>query len=402
MKRILIFSTAYLPMQGGAELAVKEITDRIGGYKFDLICARLKRGLPKTERIGKVDVHRVGFGYKIDKLLLPIFGFLKARRLKIENCKLEIVLWGIMVSWGSLAALIFKIFYPQTPFLLTLQEGDTEEYIKKGRFGLINFAWRRLLAKANYVQVISNYLADMAREYGYGGEIEVVPNGVDFKKFSISLNCEAIARKEATGWNFQFSNKDKIINLKNELNIKSSDRIIISVSRLVEKNGIRHLVDAIKLLITNYQSPIKLLILGSGSLENKLKTQVKNLKLEKSVLFLGDIPNEKVPQYLAIADVFARPSLSEGLGTAFLEAMACGVPIIGTRVGGIPDFLVERETGLFCEAKNPQNIAEKIKILLDDENLRQKLIANGRKLVEEKYDWNKIAVQMKDIFNKLL
>jgi glycosyltransferase involved in cell wall biosynthesis len=170
----------------------------------------------------------------------------------------------------------------------------------------------------------------------------------------------------------------------------------------VEKNGIRHLVDAIKLLITNYQSPIKLLILGSGSLENKLKTQVKNLKLEKSVLFLGDIPNEKVPQYLAIADVFARPSLSEGLGTAFLEAMACGVPIIGTRVGGIPDFLVERETGLFCEAKNPQNIAEKIKILLDDENLRQKLIANGRKLVEEKYDWNKIAVQMKDIFNKLL
>ncbi|MBU1102183.1 glycosyltransferase family 4 protein, partial [Patescibacteria group bacterium] len=110
---------------------------------------------------------------------------------------------------------------------------------------------------------------------------------------------------------------------------------------------------------------------------------------------------EDVPKYLAISDVFVRPSLSEGLGNSFLEAMAAGVPIIGTKVGGIPDFLRDGETGLFCEARNPQSIAEKITLLLSDEILRQRLIANARKLVEEKYNWDNIAQKMGNIFEKL-
>ena len=121
----------------------------------------------------------------------------------------------------------------------------------------------------------------------------------------------------------------------------------------------------------------------------------------KRAFLLGSIPPDDAPKYLAASDIFIRPSLSEGLGSAFLEAMAAGVPIIGTRVGGIPDFLVDGETGLFCEAQNPQSIAEKIKLLLADETLRQKLITNGKKLVAEKYNWNIIVKQMEEIFNKI-
>jgi len=87
---------------------------------------------------------------------------------------------------------------------------------------------------------------------------------------------------------------------------------------------------------------------------------------------------------LALADVFVRPSLSEGLGNVFLEAMAAGLPIIGTPVGGILDFLKDGETGLFCRIKNPKSIAEKIKEILSDDRLREKLIQNGQKLAEEK------------------
>jgi len=123
--------------------------------------------------------------------------------------------------------------------------------------------------------------------------------------------------------------------------------------------------------------------------------------LGKRAFLLGSIPPDDAPKYLAASDIFIRPSLSEGLGSAFLEAMAAGVPIIGTRVGGIPDFLVDGETGLFCEAQNPQSIAEKIKLLLADETLRQKLITNGKKLVAEKYNWNIIVKQMEEIFNKI-
>jgi glycosyltransferase involved in cell wall biosynthesis len=382
---VIIFSTAYLPLQGGAELAVKEITSRITNCEFFLICARLDKALEKKEKIGNVNVHRIGFGYKFDKILLPVFGFLRARRIYSQfpvTSSQSLILWGIMASWGSLAALVFKLFYPRVPFLLTLQEGDAESYIKKARLGLIGWSWKMLLRKADRVQVISRYLADMARGYGYAGNIDIVPNGVDLVKFQIS------------NFKSQINPKLQITNTKNELKIGNNEKIIITVSRLVEKNGIGDLIDALpQLSVISY----KLLVLGAGPLEKGLKDRAKGLGLENKVIFLGDIPNEDVPRYLAVSDVFCRPSRSEGLGTAFLEAMAAGVPVVATPVGGIPDFLTEQETGLFCEPGNPANIAERINILLGDENFRQKIILNGRKMVEEKYNWDKIARDMRII-----
>jgi glycosyltransferase involved in cell wall biosynthesis len=385
-------------MIGGAELAVKEITDRISDCEFDLICARLRRDLEpamrflfsavkKQEKIGRINVYRVGFGSKIDKLLLPLFGFLKARKiykkLQVPSPKFQVVLWGLMASWGSAAAWFFKIFYPRVPFLLTLQEGDAERSVSGGRRFLINMGWRLILAKADFVQVISNYLAKMAKKYGYRGEIEVVPNGVDLKMYNVS---------------YIKHNGEKI---KSRLKISSNDKIIITVSRLVEKNGIGDLIEAInQFSIFNFQFSIKLLILGGGPLEKSLKFKVSSSKLQDKVLFLGDILNEEVPKYLAIADVFVRPSLSEGLGTAFLEAMAAGVPIVATPVGGIPDFLKDGETGLFCKVKNPKSIAEKMRMLLENDELRSRIITNARKMVEEKYDWNIIASKMAEIFDK--
>ena len=119
-------------------------------------------------------------------------------------------------------------------------------------------------------------------------------------------------------------------------------------------------------------------------------------------MFLGQIEHNDLPQYLAMADVFCRPSLSEGLGNVFLEAMAAGVPIIGTPVGGIPDFLKDRETGLFCQVNNPQDLADKIKEILDNEELRRSLIKNGLSLVQEKYNWDNIVLKMEKIFLSLL
>ena len=90
--------------------------------------------------------------------------------------------------------------------------------------------------------------------------------------------------------------------------------------------------------------------------------------------------------------------MSEGLGTAFLEAMAAGVPIIGTSVGGISDFLKDGETGLFCRVGDPADLADKMNVILSDENLRNNLARNGRRLVEEKYDWNKIAEKFRNLY----
>jgi len=143
-------------------------------------------------------------------------------------------------------------------------------------------------------------------------------------------------------------------------------------------------------------------LIGSGPDEQALKNLSLNQGVADNVIFLGHKDHAEIVRYLQIADVFIRPSLSEGLGNSFLESMAVGVPVIGTEVGGIPDFLVNNETGLFCEVRNPSSIVKAVEKYHQDHEQYLKIKINGQKLVQEKYSWDKIATQMRVIFNKML
>ncbi|TSD02215.1 MAG: glycosyl transferase, group 1 [Parcubacteria group bacterium Athens0714_24] len=215
--------------------------------------------------------------------------------------------------------------------------------------------------------------------------VEVIPNGVDVEKF----------RKSS----FQKSlNPIRFANGAPPPTIFENDFCyIITVSRLVKKNAVSDIIEALRFLPEN----VKLLIVGDGPEKEKLELQVISYKFQDRVKFIGELSQNELPKYLATADIFVRPSLSEGLGNAFLEAMAAGLPVIGTKVGGIPDFLHDNETGLFCEVNNPQSIAEKVKLYLENDDLRGKIITNAQKLVLEKYDWNQISAKMEKILNSL-
>lgn len=243
----------------------------------------------------------------------------------------------MMVSQGSIGAWLLKFLYPKIPFLLTIQEGDKEW--ERNRFW-----WRLILKKADYVTAISLFLLEKVRKMGYLSKAVVVPNGVDLNKFEIRST-------------------------------KSETKRIITVGRLAYKNGVDILEKAFGIVKKDFP--------------------------DAELKILSDVPHEEIPKYLAQADIFVRPSRSEGLGTAFLEAMAAGLPIIGTKVGGIPDFLKDGETGLFAKVDDPKDLAEKIELLFSDEALRQKLIKNGRRLIEEKYQWSQIALKIKNIFTEL-
>jgi len=374
-KKILIFSLAYDPLWGGAEIAVKEITDRIPDAEFDMITkdfdknSQRKPAWRSQEIIGNINVHRI----KTTKLLFPFCAYLKARKLHKKNN--YAIAWSIMANRAGFATLFFKLNFPKIKFLLTLQEGDPFEYIKQ-RAGIIwpfvKYFFKKIFTKADYIQCISNYLANWAKEMKAKCPIEVIPNGVDIEKFNITTN-----KQEA----------DKTV--------------LITTSRLVPKNGIENLIDATKILIDEGYK-IKTLILGEGPAHKNLKSQISNLKIEKKVSLLGHIDQKEIPTHLATADIFVRASISEGLGISFLEAMAVGLPVIGTPVGGITDFLEHKKTGLFAEPQNPKSIAEQVKILIKNKNLKNEIIENGKKLVFEKYNWDIISQKMQVVFNKLL
>jgi colanic acid/amylovoran biosynthesis glycosyltransferase len=172
---------------------------------------------------------------------------------------------------------------------------------------------------------------------------------------------------------------------------------VITTSRLVNKNAVGDLIASAEYLPEN----VHFTIIGSGKLENNLKKMVEDKGWKNRVHFLGSMEHNDLVLHLQQSQVFCRPSLSEGLGNSFLEAMAVGVPVIGTNVGGIPDFLQDGKTGWFCEVKNPQSIAEKIKYILDEKNKAEvdQVRENAKKLVTEKYNWNVITEQMRELFS---
>ena len=372
--RVLVFSTAYRPLIGGSEIALEEIIGRLPDISFDIITPRHKSVFKAFESGGNFNIHRVGPGFESAKIIFPVLGFLKARKLMRD--KNYDALHAYQASYGGGAAWLIKLLYPRLPFILTMQEGkklDEQAFI-------LNWLRELIIKKADVITVISNYLKEYTRNISNNKKVFLIPNGVDLKNFQ-----------------FPISNFQSNLNLQNP--VFENTKTIITVSRLVPKNGLSDLIQAFSILNTKYKMQnTKLLIVGDGPLLASLNFEVKSLRMEDSVNFIGKISNEMIPQYLAQADVFVRPSLSEGLGTAFLEAMAAGLPVIATPVGGISDFLKDGETGLFCRVGDPEDIAAKISKVLSDGVLKSRLILNGRKLVEEKYTWDKISDKFRELY----
>src|SRR3989338_2088853 len=373
-KKILAFSTSYYPFIGGAEIALEEIARRLSqDFDFFIITARFKRDLPKIEKRPEGEIIRVGFGSKFDKILFPILGFLTAIRVIVSDLGFRIsdfkrpqglILWGMELSHGSLAAAFLKFFFCSLPFIFTIQYGYGEERISRGRFGIINYAFRFILNRADRVTAISSHLLALVRKYGYEGQADLIPNGVDIQKFKIK------------------NEKLKKINQKS--------KIVITTSRLVYKNGVDTLIFAIYEVKKSIPE-IQCWIIGDGPERASYQLLITSYKLEENVKLLGAVPFDKIPEYLHKADIFARPSRSEGMGNSFIEALAAGLPIIGTPVEGILDIIQDGKTGLFAKVDDAADVAEKTLCLLGDKALRRRIAEAGGAMVRERFSWDGIA-----------
>ena len=376
--RLLMFSITFRPFIGGAELAEEEILKRLPEIQTTVITALLDKKLSREETLGNIIIKRVGWGRRrLDKYLFPFLAFRLASQLHRENpFNLS---QAIMANYAGLAALIFKFRFPSVPYLLTMQSGDSPFFffIRTWWFYPI---YRMVYRKADFIQPISNYLSYRAKSYGYKGPIKIVPNGVDLALFQNEIPNE------------------KIISLKRELGIKEDETVIVTASRLVYKNAIDQLILGFHEWQSKTGRNATLLIIGDGNLRKKLEKLAEAIGA-KRVIFLGEKQYRDLPQYFKLADVFIRPSRSEGMGNAFIEAMAAGIPVIATPVGGIPDFLEHKVTGFFCEKDNPMSIARAINEILGDNELRRMIVKNAKALVEERYDWEKISGEMNEVYH---
>lgn len=396
MKRVLIFSMGYFPrLVGGAEVAIKEVTDRIpsGEIEFHMVTLRLDANLPRIEKIGNVLVHRIGWGKRgatvndfrgfflaLNKIWFQLAAAGKA--LFLHRTYHYDAMWAVMAHSSGVPAALFKMFHPRVKYVLTLQEGDPPEYIEK-KMRLAGPLFKRAFTNADILTAISVFLGTWGKRMGFRGEPIIIPNGVDVKLFSREIpNGELSAFKQ-------------------KLDKKEGDIFLITVSRLVKKNAVDDIVRALAFL----PAQINLLVAGTGPDEEMLRGLAEELKVSDRVRFLGEIAYKEIPKYLRISDIFVRPSRSEGMGNAFIEAFAAGIPVIGTQEGGIADFLFDPDknhdkspTGLAVSPDSPKEIARQVERVLANRDLWAVLTTNARDKAFQGYDWTEITQKIKALF----
>ncbi len=383
---IAVFSFAYAPFEGGAEVALREIMHRLPVFSFTVFTAHFDERSSAHEVQDHVEIVRLGkptkrrYGLLLKKVRY-IFQAWQAAEERHRRARFDAI-WVVMASYGGIAALLFKMKHPSVPMLLTVQEGDSERHLKYGKFGLVGFFGKVLLHSADSIQVISGYLRDFALRKGASEPITVVPNGVDERLFATAYSPEQIRT------------------LRNYLDLGDSF-VVVTTSRLVVKNGVDILIKAVA-KFKERRPNVKCLIIGGGPERSRLERLAKRLDVEQNIIFLGQMAQNDLPLYFAVSDMFVRPSRSEGLGNSFLEAMAAGVPVIGTPVGGIVDFLKDGETGFVAEPESPESVAVKMHEILNDEDRTHAIVARARELVERSYTWDVVARMMRTIFDQLI
>ena len=224
----------------------------------------------------------------------------------------------------------------------------------------------KIIANSNYTRDLMNASLKINFE-----KIKIIHPGIDVYKDFISRNDE--------------ENVKKIINGRSP--------IITTLARVEERKGHKFIINAISKFQTDYPD-LLYLIAGKGPYLQEIKNYVRKLSLDKNVVFLGWITEPEKSLILKNSDIFAMTPTTvgesvEGFGMAFIDAAFHGVPSVGSKSGGISDAIIDNETGLLAETGNQADISEKLKLLLDNRQLRIKLGQKGRQIAEDQYSWNK-------------
>ena len=320
-------------------------------------------------RAGMIDNVKEGFLVKIQVLTFLFFNLIHSI-LKLRKMDVVHVQWPIP---NGLGAIFLKKIYG-IPYINTIH--GEEVHLSK-RYHLL-FALRWLVNNSSKTITNSTATRKFCLEAGLDGDkIDVIPFGVDTDFFR-------------------------------PLEVYKDENIfqILSVGYLIERKGFEYLIRAMPLVLEKHKQA-RLKIVGSGPLESKLKELIYELDLGDEVEIVKNVSDEELLMIYNSSDLFVLPSIvdsqgnTEGLGVVLLEAMACGLPVMGSNVGGIPDIIRDGDTGILFTEKDSSMIAEKINLALENKSQMEKIATNGINAVKMKFSWDIIAKKYQIIFHSL-
>ena len=209
--------------------------------------------------------------------------------------------------------------------------------------------------------------------------VYLIPNGVDIKKFNPYLDGSYIKSKLRIG----------------------NYKVVFALRAHKPNYGLEFLIKAIPLVV-NKRKDVIFIIGGDGPLRKFHEQLVVKLGIGDRVIFTGWISREEVPYYYAISDIVVVPSIQEAFGLVVSEAMACGKPVVGTKVGGIPDQIIDGYNGFLVPPKDPEALAERVLWLLEHQEEAKLMGMRGREIVERKFNIDRRIDRIISLYEKLV
>jgi N-acetyl-alpha-D-glucosaminyl L-malate synthase BshA len=365
--RIAILVPGFPPKWlAGTEIATYNIAKYLAkrGHEVHVITS-LDEGLPKENIEEGFFVHRVR---TINKPVLAglahnLMSFLIIKKIDPDVIHCQFISSGIA---GFLAKRIME-----------------KPYVVYGRGSDVYMPWafKNIVSKLvmRSADAMIALTEDMKSEMQkiYNREVFLIPNGVDLNMFkNLSKN-----------------------DLRSKFNVKD-ENIVLFVGGFRFVKGVKYLIEAMN-SIRQKNITTRLMLVGSEGDKEKLDGLVNDSDSKKYVILVGKVPHEKVAEYMVASDVFVLPSLSEGFPNVILEAMASGLPIVATRVGGLPHIVKHAENGFLVEPKNPEEIAEKVLLILESEALRKKMSDNNKETAKE-YSWERVVAKLEEVYRSCI
>lgn len=318
---------------------------------------------PKYPSIPKISAHL--------STVLMLQGIFRAIFKQHREKKLDLLHAHNVFPDGVATVVVGKIL--RIPVVVSARGTDINEAAASGRLRCMQVCWA--LRNAHKVTAVSKALCKKIKELAPSIEpVSCISNGVDNDIFHLKNRAE----------------------LREKHKISPDKKVILFVGAFRKVKGVEYLIDALSLLKINESFDFDMVLVGSGPLQQSYATAIKSNGLEGNVHFLGNLGHELVSEWLSVADVFCLPSLNEGMPNVVLEALSCGVPVVSTRVGGIPD-VVTHVNGLLVPPGDPRKLADALSSVM-----RQSWEPEQIKESVADYTWESTAEKYYQVYRSAL
>ncbi len=367
--KIAILIAGFPPKSiGGAEIATLNIATELAkrGHEVHVITTGDKK--LKGDKRGDFYIHYIQLGMLPEASILGAISYSVKALAQIRRINPDIVHAQRFYREGLSAFLAKKLL--KKPYCIWCHGSDI--YLSWKFKGI---ASKLFLGQADAVVALTEHMREKIKEICHR-DASVIPNGIELKRF------ERLPRRSTVK------------------SAASDEKTLLFVGRLDPIKGVAYLIEAMNTIVKR-NPQVRLLLVGDGKERRSLETLVEELRLVEYVSFVGKVPNEKVPEYMAATDVLVLPSLSEGFPVVLLEAMACGLPIVATNVGGIPEIVRDGENGFLVEPESSKEIAEKVLKLLENDELRRRISQNNFEQAKN-YSWEAVVDKLEKVYMKVI